>query len=760
MAGYGWTAYDARKGGTQIINDTGNNLDLINYFVKISHDEHYGNWGLKVKGFPRTNVNDRQKTAMIFYLGSEDPVSNIKCEVVHRTGSSNSDVVCKGTTTALGSFKLEASSRQSASNNFAKTSLKSMMVPTDAIWKAKSLFTDELKAGDSQDGMISDNVGEGNLHFIHSKSGGEFELDIMFSAELEAEAMELGSLTNGIENALSMFNKRFDLVYAPQPPFQSEQYVKFSKSLLSNLMGGLGYFYGSSKVDISPVSEGNETSQDLGEEAALAQGHAIVEETGPYQLFSTVPSRPFFPRGFLWDEGFHLMVILVWDLDLALEIVSSWFDLIDENGWIAREQILGPEARSKVPLEFQTQHWQHANPPTLFSVVQEFVALLSGVSPYRGAQSQRLGNSAAGTAWLKTVFPKMKKHYNWFRRTQAGKLGKYQRPGSHFTQGYRWRGWTPQHVLTSGLDDYPRAQPPHQEGLHVDALSWVGSMALALDKIAAFLGDDEDQRIFAKHKTEVMESIDGIHWSEPDQAYCDTTLAVGNVVEKVSHKGYISLFPFLVGLLGPDHPHLDAVLNLIRNPEELWSPYGLRSLSATDKYFGTEENYWRSPIWINVNYMVVQRLMVRLSFCLHVSVLVYLDLCVMTHSNYQEIAQQPGPCRQKAREIYTALRLNLCYTVFESWKETGFAWEQYNPETGKGQRTQHFTGWTALIVKILAMPELEIESQLQVPAITSQTPDRNGWATTTYYIVGIVILMILFISRRRLVRIRRRLIAP
>lgn len=54
-------------------------------------------------------------------------------------------------------------------------------------------------------------------------------------------------------------------------------------------------------------------------------------------LLSFVPSRSFFPRGFLWDEGFHLLPVLEWEFDLAILVLRNWLDLMDEDGWIARE---------------------------------------------------------------------------------------------------------------------------------------------------------------------------------------------------------------------------------------------------------------------------------------------------------------------------------------------------------------------------------------------------------------------------------------
>jgi mannosyl-oligosaccharide glucosidase len=320
-----------------------------------------------------------------------------------------------------------------------------------------------------------------------------------------------------------------------------------------------------------------------------------------------VPSRSFFPRGFLWDEGFHLLVVIKWDLDLALEILQSWFALMDEDGWIGREQILGPEARSKVPEEFQTQYRDYANPPTLFFIVEAFLDMASGKTAYHGAKSRHLEPGAA-RMFLTKLFPKLKLHYDWWIRSQKGEVD-YIDEEKHIHHGFRWRGQTTTHLLTCGLDDYPRSNPAHPQDLHVDALSWVSLMAGVLAKVADYLGGTYSLEAFAQQKENFDRGLEFLHWSEEDQVYCDTTNREELWVYEC-HKGYISILPFLLGSLNATHPHLNAILNLMRDEKDLWTPFGLRSLSRSDKIYGTEENYWRGPIWININYLAIIKLFV------------------------------------------------------------------------------------------------------------------------------------------------------
>ena len=95
--------------------------------------------------------------------------------------------------------------------------------------------------------------------------------------------------------------------------------------MLSNLVGGIGYFYGDSVVDRSFAPEYEEETEGFWEAAAEARSRAQPVPGSRSELFTSVPSRPFFPRGFLWDEGFHLIPIIDWDLDLAFVPLTSQF---------------------------------------------------------------------------------------------------------------------------------------------------------------------------------------------------------------------------------------------------------------------------------------------------------------------------------------------------------------------------------------------------------------------------------------------------
>ncbi|KAL8867841.1 MAG: hypothetical protein Q9174_005396 [Haloplaca sp. 1 TL-2023] len=712
MAGYGWKNYDVREGGTHVVNDTRNKLDLVTHFIRDTDSNHPNQWNLRVVALPRPDAPDSQHSTIFVYLGIEAQESSAECERDNDTGAPKNDVTCRGKVNGLGDLNLHLSD-DTAANQPPLTHVTSLTVPVEAVWQAKRILIEQLQNDASPRAQIHDNPGKGNLHFIQKIFHGSCQFDVQFSSGTKPAESKPAALAQRINDVQSAFGSRFASTFSPQPPFQDQRSVDFSQYLVSNLMGGVGFFHGNAKIETSASPPYGETIK--------AGDPTNVQDKGPYQLLSAVPSRPFFPRGFLWDEGYHLQVMMHWDMDFAMTIVQSWFDLMDDDGWIAREQILGPEARSKVLPEFQTQYPNYANPPTLFLVVEAFVARLEGEVHYRGAPS-RLLDQQAGRTVLMELYPKLKKHYEWFRRTQCGgDLTKYGYPDPQVNEGYRWQGRTPQHILTSGLDDYPRAGKPHAGELHVDALAWVGTMAMALDKIAAFLSKKEDRATFHKHTDKIIRSIDSIHWSDSERSYCDTTINGNGQVEKVCHKGYISLFPFTNKLLNSTHPNLGAILDLIQDPEELWSPHGLRSLSQRDHNYGTGENYWRGAVWVNINYMVLERLL--------------------------DLTKVPGPHRRRARDIYIDLRNNMVNTVFNSWEETGFAWEQYNAETGKGQRTQHFTGWTALVTNIMAMPDLRTPDVVGPPERSKST---TTWPPHLLLLTVIILLVMWYLFRRKL----------
>lgn len=99
--------------------------------------------------------------------------------------------------------------------------------------------------------------------------------------------------------------------------YDNHEKSKFLQHVESNLLSGIAWYYG-------PLYTQNSL--------------ATQEQTFTH---STTPSRLIFPRSFLWDDGFHFMVLVNNYKDKAIRFLDQWLAKIDVFGWIAREQIRG-----------------------------------------------------------------------------------------------------------------------------------------------------------------------------------------------------------------------------------------------------------------------------------------------------------------------------------------------------------------------------------------------------------------------------------
>jgi len=668
---YGWIKHDGVNFGVQNISDQGFNLKT--QFVKIDGGENGGDWSWRVSATTKSTLP--VQLSLFFYAATENQ-GNVDIEKL----DAKKDIYqIKGQTSELGKFTIkfprnnnEQIGKYNAVNTWISSldKLDSVLVSTMVGYKKNNLTSYYISPSSKQARPAQ---AKSQVVFHQVTMTVPFDFEVVFESESKKNRVkELSGthFTETLNHFIQKFDEQFEKTFPLHEKGYSKDQISFAQSALSNMVGGIGHFYGKSLV--------------------MSEEMERPVEYWPAHLLTAVPSRSFFPRGFLWDEGFHQLLIGKWNSQLSMEIIQHWLNLMNHEGWIPREQILGPEARSKVPAEFVVQKSSNANPPALFLSIDSLI---------KNEQTSISKN------FLMQIYPRLKAWYNWFNTTQNGPL-----PST-----YRWKGrdansneLNPK-TLTSGLDDYPRASHPSDDERHLDLRCWMALASKTMSEIAEIIGEEDDIVSYKATYENLVDPkiMDKMHWNNDLGIFSDygnhsTHVSLqrrvyrtpeGNhtyYVKVVKSKpklgfvdtfGYVSLFPMLLMQLQPDSPRLTQLLQDLPQSDLLWSEFGLRSLSARDPLYmkyNTQHDppYWRGQVWININFLACRAL--------------------------HHYANTPGINQQKAQDIYKKLRRNIVNNLYKQWKNTGYIWEQYNDKTGKGQGTHPFTGWSALVVLIMS----------------------------------------------------------
>ncbi|PIA51188.1 hypothetical protein AQUCO_01100191v1 [Aquilegia coerulea] len=695
---YGWTRHNGRDYGNQVIVDQ--DVTLTTSFLKSKEigSGFGGDWAVRIDAQKEKLDEEIWRTGhLFFYLADEE--GNSLSVGRERIDSRDGSLFASSSRKDVGGWELHLVSEDNLEIHYSGFKTPHMHNLTELV--EGTLGVQARRTGLLQLPDISDH--SPNVLVFQVSAKFPFKTDIAFvsgtglkSSRVEERVKILtgNPLSSQLSEKEKDFEEKYKRCFNLTDKVDSESMI-VGRAAIGNLLGGIGYFYGQSKIA-------------LPRDSSSKSGDNFVPYW-PAELYTAVPSLSFFPRGFLWDEGFHQLLIWRWDIRICLDIIGHWLDLMNIDGWIPREQILGSEALSKVPEEFVPQHPTNANPPTLFLVLHDLVRSTKS-NTFTASESKEI------SYFLDRAFTRLEAWFQWFNTTQAGKDA----------SSYYWHGRDKETTrelnpksLSSGLDDYPRASHPTEQERHLDLRCWMLLAADSMHSISELLERKDNLGKDYKAMAELLSNVDilnQMHFDNVSGAYFD----FGNHTEKVRlrwqemrtsgsnyagrelvrevletpklrlvpHIGYVSLFPLIMRIIPPGSWILEKQLDLISNKSTLWTDYGLRSLAKTSSLYmkrNTEHDapYWRGPIWMNMNYLILSAL--------------------------HHYSREDGPYSIRAKSIYGELRENLIRNVVNNYVKTGYLWEQYDQKNkGKGKGARPFTGWTALVLLIMSESFAEV----------------------------------------------------
>lgn len=212
--------------------------------------------------------------------------------------------------------------------------------------------------------------------------------------------------------------------------------------------------------------------------------------------------------------------------------------------------------------------------------------------------------------------------------------------------------------VESGVDNNPAvSDDPADISEGVDLQCYIYREYLAMAVLATKLGKDADTNSYRDKARDLANLVRTKMWSARDSTFLNIDARTGKFVRI---KTWTNFVPLWVGIA--TKPQADEMIRMhLLNPPEFWSSNGIRTISITEPLYDPRSGYWRGPVWVISNYLLMHGL-----------------------ENYGHKKE----AIQLANETVSLLVRDL--------RATGGMNENYNPETGAPDAAGHFVSWDLL----------------------------------------------------------------
>lgn len=212
--------------------------------------------------------------------------------------------------------------------------------------------------------------------------------------------------------------------------------------------------------------------------------------------------------------------------------------------------------------------------------------------------------------------------------------------------------------LESGVDNNPAvSDDPADTTEGVDLQCYIYREYMAMAILAEKLGIPAEEKTYEQKAHDLSELIRTKMWSERDGTFLNIDSRTGKFVEI---KTWTNFVPLWVGIATSSQAN-EMIRAHLLSPREFWSPNGIRTIAKTEALYNPGSGYWRGPVWILSNYLMMHGL---------------------ENYGYKKEAVQ------LAQETVAVLLRDL--------RATSGMNENYNPETGAPDAAGHFVSWDLL----------------------------------------------------------------